>query len=136
MDVEVVEEEEETVDVEAVEEEEAVVEDVVERTTPLKVFEINEIIWLIRTLGWVPVTKLGRLVSEKLIKRLEEIYLYALPVKEAQIIDWFLGTKLKDEVMKIMPVQKQTTAGTFLFISTNKFQIFVFINTEIYITIR
>jgi small subunit ribosomal protein S2e len=61
--------------------------------------------------GWVPVTKLGRLVSEKLIKRLEEIYLYALPVKEAQIIDWFLGTKLKDEVMKIMPVQKQTTAG-------------------------
>lgn len=61
--------------------------------------------------GWVPVTKLGRLVSEKLIKRLEEIYLYALPVKEYQIIDWFLGTKLKDEVMKIMPVQKQTRAG-------------------------
>lgn len=60
---------------------------------------------------WVPVTKLGRLVSEKLIKRLEEIYLYALPVKEYQIIDWFLGTKLKDEVMKIMPVQKQTRAG-------------------------
>jgi small subunit ribosomal protein S2e len=51
------------------------------------------------------------LVSEKLIKRLEEIYLYALPVKEYQIIDWFLGTKLKDEVMKIMPVQKQTRAG-------------------------
>jgi len=51
------------------------------------------------------------LVSEKLIKRLEEIYLYALPVKEYQIIDWFLGSKLKDEVMKIMPVQKQTTAG-------------------------
>lgn len=61
--------------------------------------------------GWVPVTKLGRLVSEKLIKRLEEIYLYALPVKEYQIIDWFLGTKLKDEVMKICPVQKQTRAG-------------------------
>jgi len=56
------------------------------------------------------VTKLGRLVKEKLIKRLEEIYLFALPIKEFQIVDWFLP-KLKDEVMKIMPVQKQTRAG-------------------------
>merc|ERR1712000_468766 len=48
---------------------------------------------------------------EKLIKRLEEVYLYSLPIKEPQIIDWFLGQKLQDEVMKIMPVQKQTQAG-------------------------
>jgi hypothetical protein len=33
-----------------------------------------------------------------------------LPVKEYQIIDFFLP-KLKDEVMKIKPVQKQTRAG-------------------------
>jgi small subunit ribosomal protein S2e len=45
------------------------------------------------------------------IKSLEEIYLYSLPIKEFEIIDHFLGTALKDEVLKIMPVQKQTRAG-------------------------
>jgi len=59
--------------------------------------------------AWVPVTKLGRLVKEKCIKKLEEIYLFSLPIKEYQIIDQFLT--LQDEVMKIMPVQKQTRAG-------------------------
>lgn len=53
---------------------------------------------------------MGRLVKDGKIKSMEEIYLFSLPVKEYQIIDFFLP-KLKDEVMKIMPVQKQTRAG-------------------------
>ncbi len=59
----------------------------------------------------VPVTKLGRLVKENKIKTIEEIYLSSLPIKEYQIVDRFFGPALKDEVMKIMPVQKQTRAG-------------------------
>jgi small subunit ribosomal protein S2e len=60
---------------------------------------------------WVPVTKLGRLVKEGKINSIEEIFLFSIPVKEAEIIDYFLKDKLQDEVMKIMPVQKQSSAG-------------------------
>jgi len=67
----------------------------------------------------VPVTKLGRLVQQGYIRSLEEVFLYALPIKEYQIIDYFYPKPkepakvggLKDEVMKIIPVQKQTRAG-------------------------
>lgn len=34
------------------------------------------------------------------IKSMEEIYLHSLPIKEYQIVDFFLP-KLKDEVMKV-----------------------------------
>lgn len=34
-----------------------------------------------------------------------------MPIKEFQIVEFFLGSVLKDEVMQIMPVQKQTRAG-------------------------
>ena len=66
--------------------------------------------WGALTRPRVPVTKLGRLVKDGKIKSMEEIYLFSLPVKEFQIVDTFLPT-LKDEVMSIHPVQKQTSAG-------------------------
>ena len=59
----------------------------------------------------MPCTKLGRLVRDGKIKSLEQIFLFSIPIKEFQITDFFMGDKLKDEVMQIMPVQKQTRAG-------------------------
>ncbi|KAL0615233.1 40S ribosomal protein S2 [Plecturocebus cupreus] len=56
------------------------------------------------------VTKLGRLVKNMKIKSLEESYLFSLPIKESDIIDFLLGACLKDEVLKIMLVQKQIRA--------------------------
>ena len=61
--------------------------------------------------GWQPKTKLGRLVMTGRIQTIEQIYLHAIPIKEPEIVDHLLGENLKDEVMKIKPVQKQTRAG-------------------------
>lgn len=55
-------------------------------------------------------TKLGRLVKEGKVTSIEQLYLFSLPIKEYQMVDK-LVPGLKDEVMKIMPVQKQTSAG-------------------------
>jgi small subunit ribosomal protein S2e len=64
------------------------------------------------TKEWVPCTKLGRLVKDNKIASLEEVFLFSIPIKEHQIVDKFLGEgTLKDEVMKIFPIQKVTSAG-------------------------
>lgn len=66
---------------------------------------------------WVPMTKLGRLVADQKIERLEDIYLHALPIREYQIVDHFFPAPagvpghLNDEVVRIHPVQKMTSAG-------------------------
>ena len=59
-------------------------------------------------------------MKEGKISSLEEIFLFSMPVKEAEIIEYFLKDKLQDEVMKIMPVQKQSSAG-----QTTRFKAFV-----------
>uniref|UniRef100_A0A8C8Y3Q9 S5 DRBM domain-containing protein n=1 Tax=Panthera leo TaxID=9689 RepID=A0A8C8Y3Q9_PANLE len=69
---------------------------------------------------WIPITKLGHLVKDMKIKYLEDIYLFSLPIKESEIIDFFLGVSLKEEVSKIMPLRKQTHAG-----QRTKFKAFV-----------
>ncbi|TKC44086.1 hypothetical protein EI555_008126, partial [Monodon monoceros] len=58
---------------------------------------------------WLPNTKLGCLVKDMKIKSLK-IYLFSLSIKESEIIDFFLGASLKDEVLKIMPVFKAFVA--------------------------
>jgi len=75
---------------------------------------------------WMPVTKLGRLVKADKITSLEEIYLHSLPIKESQIIDHFFQKgELKDEVMKIHPVQKMTSAG-----QRNRFVCYVLVGDQ------
>lgn len=62
---------------------------------------------------WQPVTKLGRLVKAGKIRSMEEIYLHSLPIKEYQIVDFFLP-KLKDEVMKVRETGSMKRVGWML----------------------
>merc|ERR1712151_922446 len=64
--------------------------------------------------AWNPATKLGRLVKNGKVNTFEEIFRFAIPIKEPQIVDHLVkknNNTLKEEVMKVKPVQKQTKAG-------------------------
>nr|BAN40592.1 40S ribosomal protein S2-4, putative [Entamoeba invadens] len=59
---------------------------------------------------WVPVTKLGRLVKDGKVKTIDQIFEFGLKIKEYQIVDTLLQD-LKEEMMCMQSVQKQTAAG-------------------------
>lgn len=72
---------------------------------------------------FLPVTNHGYMVKYMKIKSLEDNCLDSLPVKEPKIIGFFLGILLEDEILKIMPVQKETRQYTTFkaFVATNDY---------------
>ena len=60
--------------------------------------------------GWVPKTELGKRVLEGQVSSIYEIFEEGYKIKEVQIID-ALVPDLKDDVININLVQKQTDAG-------------------------
>lgn len=60
--------------------------------------------------GWVPKTKVGKMVQAGQIVSLEDIFTQGLKIKEPEIIDILLPG-LRQEVLGIGFVQKQTDAG-------------------------
>ncbi len=60
--------------------------------------------------SWIPRTRTGRLVKEGKITSLKEIFERNLPLLEPEIVD-YLMPDLKNEIIDISIVQKQTDAG-------------------------
>jgi small subunit ribosomal protein S5 len=63
-----------------------------------------------REAGWVPKTKLGKMVQTGQVLSLDEVFTQGLRVMEPEIVDVLLPD-LKQEVLGIGFVQKQTDAG-------------------------
>uniref|UniRef100_A0A915PXS4 Small ribosomal subunit protein uS5 n=1 Tax=Setaria digitata TaxID=48799 RepID=A0A915PXS4_9BILA len=59
---------------------------------------------------WIPVTKLGRLVKDGRVATIDEIYRRSIPILEYQIVD-ALVPNLTEQVLKILPVQKEVRTG-------------------------
>ncbi|EHY64702.1 small subunit ribosomal protein S2e [Nematocida ausubeli] len=59
---------------------------------------------------WIPKTNIGKLVQMGKMS-LNDIYTNSLKIQEAEIVDFLVGSKLKDEVLCIKSIQKQTKAG-------------------------
>ncbi|MCD4846402.1 MAG: 30S ribosomal protein S5 [Methanosarcinales archaeon] len=59
---------------------------------------------------WVPLTRLGHLVTEGEITSMDEVLASGLPLKEPQIVDT-LFSELKEEVLDINMVQRMTDSG-------------------------
>ncbi|HDI73688.1 MAG TPA: 30S ribosomal protein S5 [Candidatus Korarchaeota archaeon] len=59
---------------------------------------------------WVPRTSVGRLVAEGRIKSIDEILKRGIPIQEPEIVD-MLVPGLKEEIIEVRRVQRQTDAG-------------------------
>ena len=60
--------------------------------------------------NWIPRTRLGKMVLERKISSLEELFMEGLKIRESEIVDILLPD-LQEEVINIGLVQKQTDAG-------------------------
>jgi small subunit ribosomal protein S5 len=60
--------------------------------------------------GWVPRTRLGKMIHEGQISSIEEVFMEGLKIREPEIVDILLPD-LQEEVINIGLVQKQTDAG-------------------------
>ncbi len=60
--------------------------------------------------GWMPRTRLGKMIHEGQISSMEEVFMEGLKIREPEIADVLLPD-LQEEVINIGLVQKQTDAG-------------------------
>ncbi len=60
--------------------------------------------------SWTPRTRIGRLVAEGRIKSIDEILRRGIPIQEPEIVD-ALVPGLKEEIIEVRRVQRQTDAG-------------------------
>jgi len=63
-----------------------------------------------RVEGWVPRTRLGKMILEGRISSIEEVFMEGSKIREPEIVDVLLPD-LQEEVINISLVQKQTDAG-------------------------